>query len=130
MACTEEKKVLIGTHMLSGEVEDWWGNTCQRLEVSGIEVTWAVFRARLLVKQFPEDVHRKKKIEFLELKQGNLMVAEYTAKFEELVKFCMHYNNVAAEGSKCIKFESELRLEIKQVVSYQEINIFFVLLNK
>lgn len=47
----------------------------------------------------------KKEIEFLELKQGNSTVAEYAAKFEELVKFCPHYNGAAAEASKCIKFE-------------------------
>lgn len=40
----------------------------------------------------------KKEIEFLELKQGNLTVVEYAAKFEELVKFCSHYNSVIMEG--------------------------------
>lgn len=60
----------------------------------------------------------KKDIEFLELKQENATIAEYPAKFEELVKFCLHYNSIAIEGSKCIKFDSGLRPEIKQVVGY------------
>ncbi|XP_050876107.1 uncharacterized protein LOC127079782 [Lathyrus oleraceus] len=34
MACTEGWKVLFGTHMLSEEVEDWWDNARQRLEVT------------------------------------------------------------------------------------------------
>lgn len=69
-------------------------------------------------KNFPEDVRSKKEIEFLELKQGNSMVVEYIAKFEELVKFCPHHNNVVVEGSKCIMFVSDMRPEIKQVVGY------------
>lgn len=43
-----------------------------------------------------------------------MAVFEYVVKFEELVKFFPHYNNVVAERSKCIKFESGLRLEIKK----------------
>lgn len=42
----------------------------------------------------------KKEIEFLELKQGNMTVVEYAVKFEELVKFCPHYNGRDVEGSK------------------------------
>lgn len=41
-----------------------------------------------------------KEIEFLELNQGNSTVAKYAAKFEELVKFCPHYNNTDAEVLK------------------------------
>lgn len=88
-------------------------NARQRLEVVGVEITWAVFRTAFLEKYFPTDVRCKKEIEFWELKQDNLVVAAYAAKFEELVKFYPHYNNAVAEESKCIKFESGLRLEIK-----------------
>lgn len=49
---------------------------------------------------------------------------------EELMKFCPYYNGVAAEGSKCIKFESGLRPEIKQDIGYQEIHQFSVLVSK
>lgn len=79
-----------------------------RLEGDSTETTWIVFRARFLEKYFPKDVHSKKEIEFLALKQGSLTVVEYAIKFEELVKFYPPYNGVTAEGSKCIKFESGL----------------------
>lgn len=72
----------------------------------------------------------KKEIEFLELKQGNSTNAEYAAKFDELVKFCPHYNSVAADGLNCIKFESSLRPEIKQGIGYKEIHRFSMLVNK
>ncbi|XP_050919394.1 uncharacterized protein LOC127136927 [Lathyrus oleraceus] len=72
----------------------------------------------------------KKEIEFLVLKQGNMNVVESAAKFEELVNFCPCYNGAAAEWSKCIKFESELRPEIKQGIGYQDIFQFHMLMNK
>ncbi|XP_050889250.1 uncharacterized protein LOC127094465 [Lathyrus oleraceus] len=91
MACTEDQKVLFGTHMMLEEVGGWWDNV----------------RHRMVDK-----------------------VPEYATKFEELVKFCPCYNSVAAEGSKCTKFESGLRPEIKQCIGYQETRQFSVLVNK
>ncbi|XP_058784962.1 uncharacterized protein LOC131659855 [Vicia villosa] len=50
-----------------------------------------VFCREFLRKYFPEDVHGKKEIEFLVLRQGNKLVIEYAAKFRELAKFDHHY---------------------------------------
>ena len=90
MACADAQKVQFGTHMLSEEAEDWGDNTRQRLEDVGTEITWTVFRKEFLKKYFPEDARGKREIEFLELKQGSMIVAEYATKFEALVKFCRH----------------------------------------
>lgn len=59
-----------------------------------------------------------------------MLVADYAAKFEELIRFFPHYNGADAEESKCIKFESGFRLKIKQFIGYQEIHQFPVLVNK
>lgn len=69
-------------------------------------------------------------MEFLEIKKGNMTVADYAAKFEELSRFCPHYNGAEAEMSKCIKFENGLCREIKKLIGYQEIHQFSVLVNK
>lgn len=79
--------MLFGTHILSKEAEDWWNNVHQRMEDEFTEVTWVVFITNFLEKYIPHDVRNKKEIEFLGLKQGNLTVAEYAVKFEELVNF-------------------------------------------
>jgi len=55
------------------------------------------------------------------LKQGDMSVTEYAAKFVELAKFYSHYTAETAEFSKCIKFENGLRAEIKQDIGYQKI---------
>ncbi|XP_058721729.1 uncharacterized protein LOC131593298 [Vicia villosa] len=124
MDCTQAQKVRYGTHMLAVEADDWWLETRQRLEVAGEEITWDVFRREFLRKYYPEDVRGKKEIEFLELKQGNMAVTEYAAKFTELAKFYPYYDGAGAEFSKCIKFENGLRSEIKKAVGYQKIRIF------
>ncbi|XP_058759427.1 uncharacterized protein LOC131632713 [Vicia villosa] len=124
MDCTPAQKVRYGTHMLAVEADDWWLETRQILEVVGEEITWDVFHREFLRKYYPEDVRGKKEIEFLELKQGNMSVTEYAAKFTELAKFYPYYDGAGAEFSKCIKFENGLRSEIKKAVGYQKIRIF------
>ena len=124
MNYTTAQKVWYGTHMLASEADDWWLDTNARLDAASEEVTWAVFRREFLRKYYPEDVRGKKEIEFLSLKQGNMTVTEYAAKFVELAKFYPHYNDETAEFSKCIKFESGLRSEIKKAIGYQKIRVF------
>ena len=106
--------MVFGAHMLAEEADDWWVSTRPTLEDGGEAVTWAVFSREFLRRYFPEDVRGKKEIEFLELKQGDMSVSEYAAKFVELAKFYPHYTAETAEFSKCIKFENGLRAEIKR----------------
>ena len=120
---------MFGTHMLKAEAEDWWDSARQRMEILGDEITWVVFRAAFLEKYFLEDVCGKKEIEFLELKEGNSTVVLYATMFEEFMKFYRHYNNLADEASKCIKFEKGPRPEIKQGIGYHEIILFHILEN-
>ncbi|XP_050891048.1 uncharacterized protein LOC127096532 [Lathyrus oleraceus] len=100
MNCSEAQKVRFGIHMLVEEVDDWWINTRQVLDVATEVVTWAVFNKDFLRSYFPEDVHGKKEID-----------------------------EVTAEFSKCIKFENGLHTEIKQAIGYQRIRRFPELVN-
>ena len=68
-------------------------------------------------------------MKFLELKQGNMTIAEYAAKFEELVRYFPHYQGRDGENSKCVKFLNDLRLKVKQVVNYQGVHQFLLLVN-
>ncbi|RHN78855.1 putative nucleotidyltransferase, Ribonuclease H [Medicago truncatula] len=129
MQCTEDQKVRFGTHQLADEADDWWVAILPTLEQEGAVVTWAVFRREFLRRYFPEDVRRKKEIEFLELKQGNMSVTEYAAKFVELSKFYPHYTAENAEFSRCIKFENGLRPDIKRAIGYQQLRVFQDLVN-
>lgn len=104
--------------MLADEADDWWVGIRPILEVGEEVITWAVFKREFLNRYFSEDVRGKKEIEFLELKQGDMSVTEYAAKFVELAKLYPHYSADTAEFSKCIKFENGLRPEIKRAIGY------------
>ncbi|XP_073222549.1 uncharacterized protein [Cicer arietinum] len=114
--------------------EEWhapkWDNARQRLDNAGTAITWAIFKDMFLIKYFPEDICNRKEMEFVKLEQGNMSVAEYAAKFEELSKYYPLYVGEAGEKSKCIKFEMGLRPEIKKQVGMQEIRDFPTLVNK
>ena len=68
-------------------------------------------------------------MEFLELKQGNMTIVEYAAKFEELVRYFPHYQGRDGESSKCVKFLNGLRPEVKQAMNYQGVRQFPLLVN-
>lgn len=130
MQCSEIQKVRFGTHMLAEEADDWWISLLHVLEQDGLVVTWDMFRKEFLGRYFSEDVRGKKEIEFLELKQGDMSVTEYAAKFVELATFYPHYSAETAEFSKCIKFENGLRADIKRAIGYQQIRVFSELVNR
>lgn len=130
MQCTDDQKVRFGTHMLAEEADDWWVSLQPTLEQDDAVITWVVFKREFLNRYFPEDVRGRKEIEFLELKQGNMSVTEYAAKFVELAQFYPHYTGDNAEFSKCIKFENGLRADIKRAIGYQQIRDFSALVSR
>ena len=73
-------------------------NTHPRLEGASDVVPWGTFRQTFLEKYFPEDVKNRKEIEFLELKQESMTVAEYETRFENLVRYFPHYQGEARKG--------------------------------
>jgi len=73
MECSDAQKVRCAAFMLMGEAENWWKHTKQVLQAAHTDITWAVFREEFLQRYFPDDIRRKKEIEFLALKQGNLL---------------------------------------------------------
>nr|XP_012575570.1 uncharacterized protein LOC101499246 [Cicer arietinum] len=91
VACSEGHIVHLRTFMLTKEAEHWWDNAHQRLDNDGIAITSDVFKNTFLVKYFPEDIRNRNKMEFVKLEKGNMLVAEYAAKFEELSRYYSLY---------------------------------------
>ncbi|XP_027337296.1 uncharacterized protein LOC113850997 [Abrus precatorius] len=60
-----------------------------------------------------EDLRKQKAREFLELKQGNMTVGEYTTKFQELMKYWPHYQHGDGEEDLCAQFKHGLRPDIR-----------------
>ena len=69
------------------------------------------FRELFMGKFFPAFARHAKAQEFLELKQGTMIVLEYVTKFIELAYFTNDY--VATYMAKVRKFEDGLKLSIR-----------------
>ena len=50
-------------------------------------MTWAEFHGLFMRKYFPVTARHAKAQEFLELKQGTMIVMKYVARFTELARF-------------------------------------------
>ena len=74
-------------------------------------MTWEEFHELFIGKYFSASARHAKAREFLELKQGTMMVLEYVAKFIELAHFADDY--VATDMAKVRKFENGLKLSIR-----------------
>ena len=74
-------------------------------------MTWEEFHELFMGKYFLASARHAKAREFLELKQGTMMVLEYVAKFTELTSFADDY--VATDMPKIRKFEDGLKLSIR-----------------
>ncbi|XP_027364444.1 uncharacterized protein LOC113871551 [Abrus precatorius] len=105
MECPNMQKVTLSVFMLEGEVENWWHGTQQLMMVAGEVVTWEAFQRKFLEKYFPENVRRAKETEFMYLRQGNMTVGEYAAKFEALSEYATYYQHHPDAQWKCQKFE-------------------------
>ncbi|XP_016192453.1 uncharacterized protein LOC107633327 [Arachis ipaensis] len=78
-----------------------------------------VIRGSLLQEVLFESIKEARELEFLQLKQGSMTIAEYTSKFEELCKFLRISKGApeSYEGWKCVKYEVGLREDIRRAVA-------------
>ena len=74
-------------------------------------MTWEEFQELFMSKFFTTSASHEKSREFLEWRQGNMIMLEYMAKFTELARFVDNY--VATDMAKVRKFEDGLKLSIR-----------------
>ncbi|XP_057482013.1 uncharacterized protein LOC130768937 [Actinidia eriantha] len=119
--CTDAQKVSFAAYMFVGEAHEWWLLTSEREP----NMTWERFQAVFDDKYFPQALKSKKLKEFIHLKQGNMTVMAYEAKFTELARYAPYM--VDTEEKKARKFEDGLRgniksrLELLRLLTYAEV---------
>ena len=109
--CTAEKKVSYASSFFEQDALDWWETIPGSRNVP-MTMTWNEF-GRVFTEKYTPVVYRdRKKIEFSELKQGDLFVAEYEIQFVQLSKYAPE--EIATEELKRNKFERGLNLDIRE----------------
>ena len=96
-------RIRLATFQLEGEAQIWWkwARTSRDLEA----MTWAKFQELFVGTYFPETAKAQ---EFLELKQGAMIMMDYVTRFIELAQFVDDY--VATDLAKVRRFENGLKL--------------------
>ncbi|XP_028116481.1 uncharacterized protein LOC114314225 [Camellia sinensis] len=119
--CLETQKVQLATFTSEDDARRWW--KLIRDDNKGLD--WTQFLALFYDKYFSQCVSDRKVSEFEGLKQGNMTVAEYEAKFTELARFASYM--VDTEYKKTRKFESGLcndifeRVNVLKLPTYVEV---------
>ncbi|OWM67173.1 hypothetical protein CDL15_Pgr000625 [Punica granatum] len=129
MEVSDTQRVALASFMLEGDAQYWWEATQRRLDPNSLHaITWFEFTQAFYNKYFPASFRRTKEREFLNLKQGELGVAEYELKFTKLSRFAPTL--VSDETSKCNRFLDGLNLNIRSRLSVLDISTFSDLYNK
>ncbi|PKI67618.1 hypothetical protein CRG98_011998, partial [Punica granatum] len=88
MEVSDTQRVALASFMLEGDARYWWEATQRQLDPNSLDaITWFEFTQAFYNKYFPASFRRTKELEFLNLKQGELGVAEYELKFTKLSRF-------------------------------------------
>jgi hypothetical protein len=77
LRCTKVQKTLFATQQLWGDASAWWANYTAT-HPANYQVPWAEFRNAFRTYYIPAGVMRKKRQEFMDLKQGGRSMHDYS----------------------------------------------------
>ena len=98
--CTSEECLKCAISLLRDSAYHWWKTLIS--VVSKEKVTWEFFQEEFRKKYISERFINQKRKEFLELKQGNMIVTEYEREFVRLSKYAREY--IPTEAKMCRRF--------------------------
>ena len=107
LRCPIEFQVRLAVFTFTRDAEFWWRRA--RGQLARLD-DWAAFMGLFYRHFIPEPIKRQKEEEFNNLKQGNMKVWEYYAKFVALSRFAPHISG--DEERLARRFRSGLRWEI------------------
>ncbi|KZV57326.1 Pol polyprotein, partial [Dorcoceras hygrometricum] len=124
---TDDRRVKLIVHQLHGLGKSWWIAAKKALENQGTVITWAVFRTAFYQIFFPISYRKDKGAEFANLKQGQLNIEEYVAKFTSLLKFAPHV--AISDEAQADQFINGLNPDVFTLVNTGRPNTFADKLN-
>ncbi|KAG5526231.1 hypothetical protein RHGRI_032495 [Rhododendron griersonianum] len=128
LGCSEAQKVSFAAYKLQGGAEHWWRSAKQQYKDKQDELVWSNFKKDFEEKYIPPAVKDQMRTEFLALRQGNMSVAEYQQKFDELSRYAGVL--VENETDKVWHFQRGLRHDIHWRVSLLDVKTLPKLVTK
>ncbi|KZV36992.1 Pol polyprotein [Dorcoceras hygrometricum] len=124
---TADRRVKLIIHKLHGLGKSWWVATKKAFENQGKVITWAVFKTAFYQRFFPVSYRKDKGAEFANLRQGQLNIEEYVAKFTSLLKFAPHV--AVSDEAQADQFINGLNPDVFTLVNTGRPNTFADALN-
>lgn len=85
-------------------------------------IIWEWFLEAFQAQYFPEHIHHKKEMDFIQLNQENLSVAEYAQRFIELSRYVPEV--MANESRNAKKYQWGLRPKIKHKIVVLQLSTY------
>ncbi|XP_073135163.1 uncharacterized protein [Henckelia pumila] len=123
----DERRVKLIGHQLHEVAKSWWFTTKKALERRGTVLTLTVFKTEFYQRFFPVSYRKDKGAEFANLKQGNLNIEDYVAKFSTLLRFSPHVAD--SDEAMTDQFINGLNPEVFTLVNTRRPNTFTDALN-
>ena len=120
----EDQKTEFASYYLKAEANFWW----ESVKLGEGEITWQRFTELFQEKYLPRYLQDQLEVQFLELKQEGMSVAEYEAKFTELARFAPRY--VGDDVSKARKFQHGLKPWLRSRVAAFELRNYTAVVQK
>ncbi|XP_074356502.1 uncharacterized protein LOC141696231 [Apium graveolens] len=122
----EDQQTDFASYLLNGEA-NYLSESNKDLEGEGV-VNWDRFTDLFLEKYFPRYMKNQMVIKFLKLKQGNLLVTDYEAKFTELARFVPE--QVDTDERRAKRFQQRLKPWIRTRVAVFELTTYTAVVQK
>ncbi|XP_073031187.1 uncharacterized protein [Primulina eburnea] len=118
----DDRRIKLVVHQLLDVAKSWWIMTKKALEGRCTIVTWDTFKSEFYQRFFPTSYRKDRGAEFANLKQGNLNIEDYVAKFSNLLSFAPHV--ASDEEAKADHFINGLNPDIYTLVNTGRPNTF------
>ena len=112
--CPPEQMAKCAVSLLQGAAYDWW-KLVLRNPLLPEPISWDFFVQEFQTKYVTDDYKETKWKQFLNMKQGNLTVAEYKNEVSRLSKYAPEL--VLTETFRCRQFEDGLKESIKRYLT-------------
>ncbi|XP_057471109.1 uncharacterized protein LOC130759922 [Actinidia eriantha] len=112
----EELRVLFASYQLQGAALEWW-----KTEES-VAKKWEPFKKAFLDQYFIKMAKEALRMEFINIVQESMTMAQYEAKFTSLSKFAKAF--VSTEERKAKQFMRGLRLSIRNKIAGNLIKVY------
>ncbi|XP_048128413.1 uncharacterized protein LOC125312839 [Rhodamnia argentea] len=111
LRCTEEDKVTLAVYRLRGNANTWWEASRGRIFPEGTVLVWNAFVEAFNGKCFSDCAGEQKMNEFMRLRQNQMSVDRYEAKFAELSRYALRM--VENPVDKARRFRDGLKPKLK-----------------